>query len=410
MKQLLKYILLLLVFLGALQQSIADTSTISSSVTLTQTALNEYTWPVSITGGSAGSPIIVSLAENVILSHASNYFIIKGDYVTFQGNNYTITLSGVTNYSGLFNNGGPSVNGFNHLSIQNLGVLAVNSTTIGPRQGWIGQPYFSKNATNNLISNCYSTGSISSEGGGILGSNSSGTVINCYSTGTIQGGGIFGAYALYGTAINCYSTGSIGDFGGGIFGIYASNSTATNCYSTGSIGAFGGGIFSYFTSTSTATKCYSTGNIGQIGGGIFGSYTSNSTATDCYSNGSIGRYAGGLFGYSSNLCEANNCYSAGSIGPNAGGIFTTFDSNSTVTNCYQANGNFNTITANSNLTGTNGNVWNTTFTPYRLIVFFPPLKWGLSPYGLKTQNSTIQLDKYGKKGTSTPINENGKVN
>jgi hypothetical protein len=37
-------------------------------------------------------------------------------------------------------------------------------------------------------------------------------------------------------------------------------------------------------------------------------------------------------------------------------------------------------------------------------------KWGLSPNGLKTQDNTIQLDINGKKGTSSPVNENGKVN
>ena len=37
-------------------------------------------------------------------------------------------------------------------------------------------------------------------------------------------------------------------------------------------------------------------------------------------------------------------------------------------------------------------------------------KWGLSRNGLKTQDNTIQLDINGKKGTTTPVNENGKVN
>ena len=37
-------------------------------------------------------------------------------------------------------------------------------------------------------------------------------------------------------------------------------------------------------------------------------------------------------------------------------------------------------------------------------------KWGLSRNGLKTQDNTIQLDINGKKGTSSPVNENGKVN
>ena len=78
--------------------------------------------------------------------------------------------------------------------------------------------------------------------------------------------------------------------------------------------------------------------------------------------------------------------------------------------CYLANGTFNTTTANSNLTGTDGTVWNTNFNPYRLSVFFPLPKWGLSPNGLKTQDNIIQLNINGKKGTSSPVNENGKVN
>ena len=77
--------------------------------------------------------------------------------------------------------------------------------------------------------------------------------------------------------------------------------------------------------------------------------------------------------------------------------------------CYVANGVFNSTTANSNLTGTDGTVWNTSVTPYSLSVFLQ-LKWGLSPIGLKTQDNTIQLDINGKKGTTSPVNENGKVN
>jgi len=34
----------------------------------------------------------------------------------------------------------------------------------------------------------------------------------------------------------------------------------------------------------------------------------------------------------------------------------------------------------------------------------------LSPNGLKTKDNTIQLNINGKKGTSSPVNENGKVN
>ena len=63
MKQHLKYILLLLLFISTLHQSIAG-STIASSVTITQSVLNGYSWPVTINGGSVGSPVIVTLGED----------------------------------------------------------------------------------------------------------------------------------------------------------------------------------------------------------------------------------------------------------------------------------------------------------------------------------------------------------
>jgi hypothetical protein len=334
-------------------------TTISSSVTLTQSILNGYTWPVTINAGSSGSPLVVTLGEDVTLSNALNYFVINGDYVTFEGNNKTITLSGVTDYPGLINNGKSNANGFNNLIIQNLGVLS-NNSTLKANAGWIGQQYFSINVTSNVLSNCYSTGSISSSGGGIIGS---------YSSGGIN---------------NCYSTGSIGRFAGGIAGSTCINISTLSCYSTGSISEYAGGIVG-----STAYIC---------------------SATNCYSTGDMGNYAGGIFGMGSESCFANNCYSGGKYLNNIGdGIFGSFPTLMIKTSCYVANGVFNSTTANSNLTGTDGTVWNTNFNPYRLSVFFPS-PWGLSPNGLKTQDNTIQLDINGKKGTSSPVNENGKVN
>ena len=79
------------------------------------------------------------------------------------------------------------------------------------------------------------------------------------------------------------------------------------------------------------------------------------------------------------------------------------------TNCYVSNGIFNTTDANSNLTGTDGSIWNTSVTPYSLTAF-APLKWGINSNGQKTQVNSIQLDKNGKKGSATVVNENGKIN
>ncbi len=634
MKQHLKYILLLLVFIGTLQESIAG-STISSSVTLTQSVLNGYSWPVTINGGSVGSPLIVTLGEDVTLTNSQNYFIINGSYVTFEGNNKTITVSGISFYKGLIKNGfyelvrtyDPnnmfsrptetinSTNGFNNLTVQNLGVLAVNSD-VAAGQGWIGQSSFALNASNNLIINCYSNGPLRQSSGGILGEKSYGSVNKSYSTGAHIGGyagGIFGGEG-HGTAENCFSIAtSFGNRGGGIFGGEASNATATNCYSLGTINENCGGIFGGFTSNCTATNCYSTGAVGTNAGGIFGGNSSSVTATNCYiannawvsndantaltgedgtvwntntspytlialatlitsntsidqawinkrvynlpilldanvtvtiledltftdancyfavratgvifdgnfkkitikditnyrglvnngnylgnnvaaisgsivknigvlsNNSSLKEYCGWIgqqgygngAGFSITYCYSNgnmtndgsggilgqafmngtisnsyslgnisgsrtagivasmnqyanriiNCYSNGSItGSNANGICEPYmmmmmygmGGGDSFTNCYAANGNFNTTTANSNLTGTDGTVWNTSVTPYTLSAFNTiTLKWGLSPNGLKTQDNTIQLDINGKKGTSSPVNENGKVN
>jgi hypothetical protein len=631
MNKHLKYILLLLVFLGTLKQSIAQT-TISSSVTLTQSVLNGYSWPVTINGGSVGSPLIVTLGEDVTFTNAQNYFIINGSYVTFEGNNKTITISGISFYKGLIKNGFyelvrtfdenfnmtqtiNSTNGFNNLTIQNLGVLAVNSD-VAAGQGWIGQSSFALNASNNLIINCYSNGPLRQSSGGIIGEKSYGTVKKSYSTGAQIGGwagGIYGSES-HGTAENCFSTApSFGNRGGGIFGGEASNATATNCYSTGTINENCGGIFGGFTSSCTATNCYSTGAIGNNAGGIFGGNSSSVTATNCYiannawvsndantaltgedgtvwntntspytlialatlitsntsidqawinkrvynlpilldanvtvtiledltftdancyfavratgvtfdgnfkkitikditnyrglvnngnylgnnvaaisgsivknigvlsNNSSLKAYCGWIgqqgygngAGFSITYCYSNgnmtndgsggilgqafmngtisnsyslgnisgsysagivassnstaskisNCYSNGSItGSNANGICEPdmmmmmygMGGGDSFTNCYAANGNFNTTTANSKLTGTDGTVWNTSVTPYTLSAFNTiTLKWGLSANGLKTQDNTIQLDINGKKGTSSPVNENGKVN
>ena len=539
-------------------------TTISSSVTLTQSILNGYFWPVIINGGTSVSPLIVTLGENVTLSNSQNYFIINGDYVTFEGNKKTITLaSNVSYYSGLIQNGNSNANGFNNLTVQNLGVLSNNLS--GFYAGWIGQEHFSKNASSNLVINCYSTGNINNYGGGIIGANSSGSAIQCYSTGNIgyNSGGIFGQNSSSCTANNCYA-GGIYDNNDGIFGNNPTNETKTNCYAangtfntttansnlTGTDGTIWNTNFNPFrlivffplttiSSSVTLTQsvldsyswpvtinggtsgsplivtlgedvtltnsqnyfvingeyvtidgngkkitlsnitnyrglvangnypenswsssfsnsiiknigvlsnnsslkeycgwigqqgygngagfsityCYSNGNMTNDGsGGILGQAFMNGTISNCYSLGNISgnNTAGILAQRNREATKIINCYSNGSItGSNAGGIcqidvMMQMMNRSQFTNCYAANGTFNTTTANSKLTGTNGTVWNTSVAPYTLIGFNTiALKWGLSPNGQKTQDNTIQIDINGKKGTSSPVNENGKVN
>ena len=274
-----------------------------------------------------GSGILtVKLKTNLIINDINQYFTIGTDYITFECNNYTVSVNNVLNYPGLINN--PT---YENIIIQNLGVNSIGSTTLKDNAGWIGQHFF----YGGTVINCYSTGIISTFSGGIFGYGSSGTATNCYSTGTISNysGGIFG-YLSEGISTDCYSIGDInGIYAGGIFG-YGSSGTSTNCYSTGIIGWEAGGIYGT-ASSGTAINCYSTGIIGLEAGGIYGS-ASSGISTNCYSTGDIsGTEAGGIYGYGSSG-TATNCYSTGDIsGTNAGGIYGNYSIRQ-ATNCYSS--------------------------------------------------------------------------
>jgi hypothetical protein len=244
-----------------------------------------------------------------------NSYITLGNGETFDGQGYAIDISSGSNtWNGLFT---ISASPGQDAIVQNLGIL--NGTTADDTGFFIkgGQTYF-------IVSNCYSTGTIGSGGGGIAG----------------QYAGS-GAGPIRGTCTitNCYSTGTIGTCGGGIVGNFAGSNrgtcTITNCYSTGPIGNTGGGIAGYYAAqnegTCTITNCYSTGPIGDSGGGIVGSnagYGGICTITNCYSTGTIGDSGGGIAGFGAGFgagyyggtCTITNCYSTGQISSNADSI------------------------------------------------------------------------------------------
>lgn len=193
-------------------------------------------------------------------------------------------------------------------------------------------------------------------------------------------------------------------------GVISSNSTLKS--SCGWIGQQGYGNGAGFS----ITNCYSTGDMINSGsGGILGQAFMNGTVSNCYSLGNIsGTNAAGIVASTnSTITRIINCYANGvKTGTNANFICTprTFPILSVgYTSCYSSNGTFNTTNANSNLTGTNGSIWNTSVIPYTLSVFVV-LKWGITSNGQKTQLNSIQLDKNGKKGSVNVINQNGKIN
>ena len=360
------------------------TSIINTSTTITQSLLEGYTFPVTINGGTIGSPVVITFDENLTIGSnigTSGYFILGSEYITIEGNDKTVTIEDVSNYPGLIQNGTNSLGASTNITINNIGIISSGNTTLADNGGWLCQSYFGSNISNGtvIIQNCYSNGAISgSQSGGICadsyGGGASGgifTIQNCYSTGVISGsssGGIcgngYGTLASGGTFTiqNCYSTGAIsGSSSGGIcgyaYGVFSSGTfTIQNCYSTGTIsGSQSGGICGAFyggfsSGTFTIQNCYSTGEISGISGGIcgleYGAVASGGTFTvnNCYSLGVIDDSSGGIIGPYSGFdadastvtIDVNNCYSIGTYNVD-NGIFGPDKVIGTQTNCISSN-------------------------------------------------------------------------
>ena len=318
--------------------------TIAANTTITDPTA--YTWPLTINAG-----ITVTIGANLTITALNQYFIIGGSNVTITGQNYIITISSLTGYSGLVQNTNST---YLNVVINNLSVIS-SSSTILDGEGWICQSNF----YNGIVSFCSSNGVIPTNGGGIFGTascNSSAT--NCFSTGSIglYAGGIFGSYCVNCTVNQSYSNGTIASYAGGIFGfgtnytfdssIYSPVqpidqsgntinpatidtsacivvlSTTINSYSTGSIGSYAGGIYGYFAYNSKATNSYTLGNGAVMSGGIFAPnfyftssiYTPTSTncsTNNCYTTGSS-LATNGIFAYSGNNISSNTqtcCFS-----------------------------------------------------------------------------------------------------
>jgi hypothetical protein len=339
-------------------------TTISTSTTITQTLLNTYTFPVTINGGTLGSPVIISFVEDLTISSISGYFIIGSDYITLDGQSNTITITTIPDYLGLIQNGTSSSDGYTNITVKNIGLLSSDTTTLANNGGWLCQRYYGKSISTGTLSitNCYSTGAISgSSSGGICGdsygSNASGDaefkIENCYSKGSMigdNGGGICGgAYASIANGgifsiKNCYSTGIIsGIYNGGICGTTLCNFALggtfiiINCYSTGAIsgeecGGIGSDYYGYLSSNIiiNINNCYSLGNISSTSGGIVGPYcgieSTNLTVNvnNCYTIGTFDTIIdNGIFGPDKVVGTQTNCIASGNN--------TWLDNNATLT-------------------------------------------------------------------------------
>ena len=313
------------------------TSVISTSIDLYASDLVNYTFPVTINGGTAENPTVVRGMEPITLTSSQQYFIIGSEYVTLDGMNNPVDVTEVTDWKGIVQNGTTGANGFSNVTIKNV---IVNGEGLASRGGYIAQLYFSKDALNNLIENCSSTGIING----------------------IRAGGICGDYAgsSSGSLIinKSYSTGEqTGPYTGGICGPYAAryggSVTLNNVFSTGTIGGTeSGGLIGYVLSSQSGDTMI-----------INNSYTTGDISVET---------AGGLVGRNSPAI-INNSYTSGAviddnnvIGPNFVG---------TVTDVYTALGSWTNVDARANLNSSTlpepyeGTVWRFEGedTPYTLV-------------------------------------------
>jgi len=226
--------------------------------------------------------------------------------ITIEGGNYTLTLDSDNSFDGLLYwydadhsvtiqnlkiNGGDidSYDGvfFSDMDSNYGGIITVDNCHIlsncllnSDYSGGIGGNAFGKNAVT-VVKNCSCLADVGDDDdpdglGGMVGQNANSggvmTIYNCYTTGDIyyQSGGMCGEYFSENSGIgyiyNCYSTGDIrGSNGGGICG--------EDCgYDSGKV---------------YISNCYSTGNIsGRSTGGICGKYCGSNDGhvyiTNCY--------------------------------------------------------------------------------------------------------------------------------
>lgn len=370
------------------------------------------------------------IIDNSVPGGIFKYFICNSSDFQFSSSSLRqdgtitlITIDNVTDYPGFIQNGSGSSNGYDNITIQNIGIKTINSSTLADQGGWVCQTYFGRGASNNNIINCYSTGDIVPGSGGIVGTfaasyGGSLTINKCFSTGFIdnEAGGIVGNNAADNsgtiTITNCYSTGIIGGVtggGGGIVGSFANTINIINCYSLGEISGYSsagiiGVNFSNNNTNTTINNCYSIGNM---------------TGTESYGIAPVMTVGGSYL--------ISNCYTSGTlVGLNSGGI-VPYPPVSTINNSYSEGDNggsgWNDINANYYLTGVNLGTWTPIFpNSYYFLSLFNQTLYNQTPYTsttpgiFQTSPGLIQMSDpgfkyiiYGETNPNITINQSNGV-
>ncbi len=178
---------------------------------------------------------------------------------TYDGQGYSIsnlTINSNDGYVGFFGK-------TNEATIKNIGLVDCSITSTSMKVGSLAGM-----EASSIISNCYSTGSVSGQYyvGGLIGSTSVGTIQKCYSKCSVTAettcaGGLVGNSQSACKISNCYSTGAVSgsNYLGGIVGqLWGGNEGLNYCYTTSSISStsttYTGAVVGY--TNCTFTNCY----------------------------------------------------------------------------------------------------------------------------------------------------------
>lgn len=212
--------------------------------------------------------------------------------------------------------------------------------------------YGSYDGNGHVIKNLYINRPFTAENQGLFGVYWGGYIknlglINVNITGQEEGMSWYGTGALIGMCdggeiTNCYSTGSVTShysLVGGLIGVVMDGSSINRCFSTADVnGPLSGGLIGRISGNVEISSCFSTGDVDASSsefsvqsGGLIGSLEGeeNAQLSNCYSIGSViaenDPTAGGLAGSISG-CQVINCYSAGAVnamGDHVGGLIGT---------------------------------------------------------------------------------------
>jgi hypothetical protein len=247
--------------------------------------------------------------------------LIPRFFGVFDGNGHAImhlTIKG-GEYLGLFGHtkSGAEIRGLGAVDVNIAGTRDYVGGLVGSNGSW-------DEHGGGSVTNCYSTGMVTSTGdyvGGLVGDNY-GSVVQCHSAVTVSGnedvGGLAGDH--HGSLTECNSSGIVTGicYVGGLVG--DNYGSVTQCYSTGAVDGsdYVGGLVgeNYY---GNVTQCHSTSTVSGSGsvGGLVGS-TEGGSVAQCHSDGAVdgNDYVGGLVG--SNGGSVTGCYSSGAVDGNDG--------------------------------------------------------------------------------------------